>query len=526
MAGAAADVARDGATAAADADTDALTVQDGRLDLDHVQSLEAPLDDVAVTLGAESDRVDAVESPWLLPPVAARLDRVQAELADARPDVDLAADATRLVPAMFGGDEPTRWLVAFVTPVEARGRTGFMGNFAELTAVDGDVEMTRFGRASELESGGTPGGQRTLSGPEDYVTRWARFDPAGTWRNVTMSPDFPSIGQVMAELYPQSGGQPVDGVIAVDPVGLAALLTFTGPVSVPGVDGPLTPENAADHLLREQYLTGDNAARIDALESLARQTFEQLTTGDLPGPRVVADTLTDVVAGAHLHAYATDPEQQALFRDIGIDGALPAVRDHDALAVVNNNAVGNKIDLYLHRTVDYAATWDPDSGEVEATATVTLRNDAPSSGLPRYVIGSPLAPDSRPPPGTNRTYLSIYSPFALEGATVDGEPVMLESQRELGRNAYSLFLDIPPEGGTRTVELRLAGQVAADHRYELTVANQPLVVPDEVTVTVDVAGERPGDVRADPPLAVDDGVASTSGPLADERATYVVDVAG
>jgi hypothetical protein len=241
---------------------------------------------------------------------------------------------------------------------------------------------------------------------------------------------------------------------------------------------------------------------------------------------VFADTLTGAVADGHLHAYATDPDQQALFRDIGIDGALPAVDGGDAFAVVNNNAVGNKIDLYLHRTVDYSATWDPDTGEVEATATVTVRNGAPSSGLPAYVIGSPLAPESRPASGTNRTYLSIYSPLALDGATVEGAPVMLEPQRELGRNVYSLFLDVPPEGGTRTLELRLVGRVAPGDRYQLTVGNQPLVVPDDVTVTVDAVGARPGDVAAEAPLDVEAGVASGAESVTDEQTTYAVEVDG
>ena len=524
LAASAADVAREGADAATDADTDALTVQDGRLDLAHVASLQAPLGDVAGTLETAATRLDDAGSPWLLPPVADRLERVEDELADARPDVDLAADATRLVPAMFGGEgQPTRWLVAFVTPVEARGRTGFMGNFAELTAVDGKVDMTRFGRAGELESGGTPGPQRTLTGPDDYLARWARFVPAATWRNVTMAPDFPSVGQVMAELYPQSGGQPVDGVIAVDPVGLAALLTFTGPITVPDVDAPLTADTAADYLLRQQYLLGDNAARVDALESLSRQTFERLTTGDLPGPRTVADTLGEAAAGGHLHAYAVDPEQQALFRDVGVDGALPAVGDGDFLGVVNNNAVGNKIDLYLTRQIAYTATWDPDTGEVDATATVTLRNDAPASGLPGYVIGSPIAGADRPGSGTNRTYLSVYTPWELDTALVDGQPVAIERQIETGRYAYSAFLDVPPRGGTRSLELQLSGRVPAGDTYDLAVTTQPLVVPDQLTLTVEAAGPRPDGVTASPPLVVDGRTATSAGPLVGEQNAYRVE---
>ena len=432
-----------------------------------------------MTLAGADDRLDDVRSPWLLSPVADRLDRVRTEVADARPDVDLAARAVAVLPAMFGGDGgPSRWFVAFVTPVEARGRTGFMGNYAELTITDGQVDMTQFGRASDLEASGTPGAQRTLTGPDDYLARYGRFAPAATWRNVTMSPDFPSVGQVIAELYPQSGGQPVDGVIAVDPAGLAALLAFTGPLDVPGIEQALTPDNAAGFLLRQQYLAlPDTAGRVDALEALARTTFDRLTTGDLPGPRAVADTLGEAVAAGHLHLYAADPEQQDLIEDVGLDGALPTVGGGDSLAVVSNNAIGNKVDLFLQRQVTYDATWDPDTGDVAATATVTLTNTAPSSGLPDYLIGTSLGAPVPPPTGTNRTYLSVYSPWQLDAATLDGVPVEIERQPERGRYAYSLFLDVPPDGGARTLALELRGQVGTGDRYRLDLASQPLATP-------------------------------------------------
>ena len=523
MAAAAADVARQGAASATEADTDTLTVQGGRLDLARVRALGAPLDAVAVTLAGAAEQLDDVRSPWLVTPVAQRLERVRTEVADARPDVDLAADAVHVLPAMFGGDGPSRWFVAFVTPVEARGRTGFMGNYAELTITDGQVEMTEFGRASDLEAGGTPGPQRTLSGPDDYLARYARFAPAATWRNVTMSPDFPSVGQVMAELYPQSGGRPVDGVIAVDPAGLAALLTLTGPVDVPGIEQTLTPDNAADFLLRQQYLQiEDTASRIDALEGLARATFDHLTTGDLPGPRAVADSLGAAVAAGHLHAYATDAEQQHLFEDVGLDGALPAVDGGDSLAVVSNNAIGNKVDLFLRREVAYDATWDPDTGEVAATATITLTNAAPSSGLPDSVIGTSLGAPVAPPTGTDRTYLSVYSPWELDAATLDGAPVEIERQPERGRYAYSLFLDVPPEGGVRTLVLDLDGRVDAGARYQLDVATQPLATPDEVEVSVTVEGADSGDVTASAPLEVEGATAHVTGPVTDERTRAVV----
>ena len=45
--------------------------------------------------------------------------------------------------------------MAFTTPAEARGLGGFMGNYAELTATDGQLGLTDFGRTAELNAGGT-----------------------------------------------------------------------------------------------------------------------------------------------------------------------------------------------------------------------------------------------------------------------------------------------------------------------------------------------------------------------------------
>jgi hypothetical protein len=487
------DLSRQGRQVAADADVDGLTIDGGRLDLQRVRALEQPLVDSSTTMDAASARMDTVDTAWLAAPVAERVERIRSEVADARPDADLAADAVRVVPAIFGEDGESRWFVAFVTPVEARGRSGFLGNFAELTAVDGDVEMTRFGRVGELEGGGTPGPERTISGPTDFLARWGKYSPETTWRNITMSPDFPSIGQVVTELYPQSSGRPVDGVIAIDPVALAALLEFTGPVTVPGVPQPLTAENAAQFILVDQYqqLT-DTEQRVDVLEDLAEITFDRLTAGELPSPRTVADTLGPMVREGHIQLYGSDPAQQRLFTTLDADGALPPIQG-DFLSVVNSNATGNKVDLFLKRDIDYRANWDPTTGEVTATVEVTLTNDAPTSGIPDYVIGNSLGEEGADlPKGTNRTHLSIYSMLQLDGAALDGEAVEVAPEVERDRYAYSLFVDVPPEGGTRTVTLELQGRIAPPGgAYRLDVANQPMVTPDDLRVSVESASGGP-----------------------------------
>jgi len=250
---------------------------------------------------------------------------------------------------------------------------------------------------------------------------------------------------------------------------------------------------------------------------VSRATFERLTTGDLPAPRTIADVLGPVVEGGHIHAYGVEPDHQALFEQIGLDGAMPPVVG-DSLGIVTNNAVGNKIDLFLQRQIDYDASWDPATGAVEATATVTLTNSAPSEGLPDYIIGSSITRESRPPPGTNRTYLSVYTPWELEEALLDGTPVEIERQVEQGRYAYSLFVDIPPEEATRTITLELAGLLHHEGEYVLDVSKQPLVEPDQLRLTVDVAGD--GALTADEPLVLDGRRVGVAEPLVDEVSSY------
>ncbi|CAN5785084.1 hypothetical protein BH24ACT3_BH24ACT3_18520 [soil metagenome] len=495
---AAGQLADSAATAAGQADVEALTFRGGRLDLTAVAEVEAPLGRAAVALEEAASDLPGIDSPWLIGPVDQRLARIADGIAEARPQAELALDAVQVAPELLGGDGLRRYLVLFTTPVEARGRYGFPGNFAELTMDNGRLDMTRFGRISELNAGlsdsAVPRGERTLDGPEGYLARYDRFDPAGTWQNITTSPHLPDIAQVAAQLYVQSGGAPLDGVLFFDPWSLAELLEDTGPVAVEGTAEPVTAENAASFLLRDQYVElPDEPERVDALETLAEVTFERLTDGDLPGPRTLGERFGPLVEAGHLGFVPIDPDEADVARRLGLAGAYQPV-EGDVLAVTNTNASGNKIDLFLERSLDYEVRWDPATGAVDATATVNLTNTASATGLPGYLIDNAVGNTSVSgqdlPAGTNRTYLSIYSPWLLEEARVNGQPLAVESQVELGRRVYATFLTLPP-GGTATVELDLRGGLERGAPYVLDLDDSHLIEPDRADLRMEVAGEGP-----------------------------------
>ena len=85
--------------------------------------------------------------------------------------------------------------------------------------------------------------------------------------------------------------------------------------------------------------------------------------------------------------------------------------------------------------------------------------------------------------------MSVYSPWELTAAELDGEATGMEPEHELGWNVFSRYVDIPPGG---EVELRLgfAGEVAREEPYTLTLRSQPLTYPDVVRVDVRTTNGR------------------------------------
>ena len=221
-----------------------------------------------------------------------------------------------------------------------------MGTWAELRADDGRLEVTRTGQTNDLTAA-MRAAPPVLDGPADYLARYGRFgagvdgEPVAIdfWSNVTMSPDFPSVTEVIAQLYPASGGREIDGAIAVDVESIARFLELTGPVQVDGPDGPirLTSSDAVQYLLRDQYAEiTDDATRDAVLEAITSQLINDVFGGDLPGPRALAATLGPAMAQGRVvvwSRHAADQATAAATRDRrrppGARGGRPRRRQHE-----------------------------------------------------------------------------------------------------------------------------------------------------------------------------------------------------
>ena len=459
------------------ADPKDLKLTDGALDLQLVRELQGPLAAGRTVLAAVDDDLDALDTRWLLPFVQDDVTQVRDQVEEARVDADLAADVLEVLPALLGADGPRRYFVVFSSPAETRELGGFMGNWGILAADGGRLELETTGRSSDLNLVSAERGV-ALTDPASYPARYVRADADRFWQNVTSSPDLPTVARAIADLYQQTTDDAIDGVMVVDPIALAALLRLTGPVTVPDLPTPLAAENAVEFLLRQQYVQfPERGDRVDVLADAADATFAKLTAGELPGPTAIADVLGPAVRGRHLLFWAFDEEAHPLLDRLGLAGTLPPVdQGEDVLVVTRGNMLANKLDAYLTEDLSYDVEVDAERGLVTTTLRATYTNTVPE-GLPTYVTGGADAPE-----GMSRVLVSVYTPYLMAASTLDGAPLSLEAQLELGRNRYLAVVELP-RGATAVVELTLEGSLPPGG-YRLTVVRQPLATPSPLAITI------------------------------------------
>jgi len=503
-------------------DLDDLTVTNGRIDIAQVRSLQAPLLAIQQRIESLQTKVSDIDSPWLIAPVDDRIDELAIDLAEQRQRSDDVLTVALAAPGLLGGDGPRTYFIGFTTPAEARGSGGFMGNWAEMTVTDGQIEMTRFGRADDLNLAGDPTVRRFSSGQEagldEWIARYGPFNlssgPDGTtgsepWKNINMSPDTATTGRAIADLYPQSGGGRLDGVFIMDVYTLARFLEFTGPIPLPegapasaaasSGTGPtaLTDDTAAKFLLNDQYDLTKVDARADVLETFSRSVIDTLLAGTLPSPTRLLDSLGPMVDQGRFTGWMSRPDDQAVLEQIGMSGTLPEPGAGDGVAVVFNNAVGNKIDYFLGASANYAVTADARTGTTSAQLDVTMTNGAPVDGEPGYVIGNPIGL----PVGTNRTRISVFTRLPVKQVLVDGQPAESEPGAEADYFVTSVYV-LLPAGATVELSFEMDGPLDVADGYELVTRTPPTVAPtpldiDATWIDPDGVEYRVADTRRD-----------------------------
>ena len=482
------DLAESGRSLARQVRPERLRMQGGAVPLAEVSRMAPTLRRAARVMTASERRIRVADLVYLFSPVRDAVTTVQDKLRAVSATTRRAADAADLAPRILGDGRPRRYLLVIQNPAESRATGGFIGNFGELVAQDGRISLQKFGSLENLRDNGVPFNDRKLGAPADFTKRFSdRMPDIKSWLHVNITPDFPTAARLMETLYPQSGGQSVDGVLSVDPVGLAALLKLTGPVSVAGWQEPLTAQNIVRVTTRDQYEPNRSYdERRDFLGAVAETVWRRVSSTNLGTPYAIADALGPAAGGRHIQLSLRRADEERFVRRLGIAGAVTPGRS-DSLLFVNHNAAGNKVDVYLRRSIAYHVKLDPvgdGTARVTGVVDVTLHNDSPAAGLPLGVLGDVNQPIK---PGENFSYSSLYSPLTAVAVLVDGKRHPFRTDADIGELAHSTFLRVAP-GSALKMQTLLTGRIrlVGGDTYVLDLGHQARLTSDRVEITVEV----------------------------------------
>jgi hypothetical protein len=176
--------------------------------------------------------------------------------------------------------------------------------------------------------------------------------------------------------------------------------------------------------------------------------------------------------------WSADPAVEANLLRTSTSGAVPRTKAPYASAYIVNFGA-NKLDYYVSGSMNWARTGCGSTRTV--TVTITLRNDAPASGLPAYVTNRSDVHPSSVRPGDARDLLSYAATQGslLDSASYDGKRATVAVGAERGHPVYYVDLELP-RGTAHTLVLHLT-EPQGDG--PVRVLPQPLAKPWQITTS-------------------------------------------
>jgi len=431
-----------------------------------MESLEAHL-------AAVDERRHRIDENGLLPPLAAAV----RELDEQRERVyELTQDyrcARELVPSVLGFSGPRTYLVLAQNNAELLPTGGLISVYGLITVREGRIEEMSFKDAVAFSDRWMEAGHYVEPpGPlANYLLKgWSWNLALANW-----SPDFPTAARQARWFFEAGGGQPVDGVIAINVTTLQKLLGVTGPVDIPEYGVRVSKENALDVIeahTRSPAHPGDDRKAIVGL--VADEVLRRVLHAEPSQWSSLLDTLQELGDGKDLLIYLNDAGEQRLVREMGWDGGI---RDSsgDYLMVVDASVNSTKLNIAMEQSVHLDIALD-ELGNARHRVTLGYVNN-----LPRWQEGrDPELVSRLMLGGTYGGYVRLLTAPAsrLVGVTERGRSIGLEEvSEEGGKTVFGRFFALP-SGEEKALQIEYVSPTVVnvgpgDWEYRLFIQKQP-----------------------------------------------------
>ena len=229
------------------------------------------------------------------------------------------------------------------------------------------------------------------------------------FQRANTTPDFPRAAEIWQTFWDRKFPEtPIDGIIALDPVGMSYLLEGTGPVRVG--DLTLNSENLVAELLKDPYLELEGPAQDRLFAQATKAIFDRMT-GELRSPLTVVGGLSRAAREGRFLVAPFDEEVRAELEGSHVEGALRTEpTDTPYVDIGVDAANGTKMSYYLRYYGSVTSRGCRD-GVQQLSGTVTLRQSiSPEDAreLPDSVTGGGQYGTA---PGEQLVRMWIYAPY-------------------------------------------------------------------------------------------------------------------
>lgn len=428
--------------------------QKGQL-LAGMSTRESDLREAQTAIHQAATAFDALPKKGLIGPLKTTVASLREQFPHIVQALDQAIPATHIIPAVLGYPKEKSYLFLLENNTELRPGGGFIGTYGVMKVSSGEIVSLKTDNSYNLDDNAK---KLTPIAPPPEIQKYLK-QKVWYFRDSNWSPDFPTSAEQALFFYQREGGQRnIDGVIAITPTTVSALLRLVGSIKVG--NETFTADTFLDQLQKYvdlQYKANGktDSQRKDIIGVMTSELMDRLMKLPVTKWKDVFLTLSQQLNEKQFLMYMKDRAVQGLIVEQNWGGAIDRTEGSDSILIADANLASLKTDLVMARDYEYTVT--PDEQGAVATLTIHYRHTGKFDWRTSWRISR------------YNTYVRIYVPNGSTLITAQGAQLRERSNAagevttttELGKTVFGAYKSIEPSTTSDlTLTYRLPTNVA------------------------------------------------------------------
>lgn len=406
---------------------------------------EPELNGLTANLKLAVINLDKIHRLGVLWPIYGQISDIKTELGQTAVLMEKLSPLIKLLPALAGYPNGSRFLLILQNNDELRATGGFIGVYGILESKNGEITSLKSDDSYHLDMPASLTKEWGLE-PPGPVKKYLKVEK---WylRDANWSPDWPTAAQKINEIFQGESTaikQPVlpfTGIVAITPDFVTDLIRLVGPITVKGATYNADNFQSLLQYNVEVAYKDQNISSWDRKE-IINEIIGELKTRlfSLPTERWVElfKILDHNVITKNIQLYFSNESWENLVRTLGANGEVEKTAS-DYLLVIDSNLGAFKSDVVVKKNLAYTLT--KESGGLKASVKLNYRHEGSFDWrTTRY-----------------RSYTRVYAPLGSRLISLDGvdkttADISVTDDKALAKTVFGFFFTVEP-GSAREINL-------------------------------------------------------------------------